>query len=209
MRLQCSERTAEMSRGSSCGIVVDFEMVSRVETYDVVRTTTPSTPSELVGSRTRPSAEMMVSLAGGRGSRSMCLRLRLIIDFLVLGGGGRSDLEGWGTERMAVRELQPQPVEAGREVGELEAAVLVGRAVEGALLAVDLAQLHGSAHGRDEPAVQPCPALVVGGRDPDQQLHVVRAEAQGVGLRASSRPHQLAETLDHQHQLELQVRVVA
>ncbi len=41
MRLQCSEPMSVDRRGSSSGISVDLEMVRRVETYAVVRTTTP------------------------------------------------------------------------------------------------------------------------------------------------------------------------
>src|SRR6478609_605877 len=110
-----------------------------------------------------------------------------------------SDLEGGGAEGVAVRQLEPQSVEAGGHVGELEPSVHVGRAVVGALLALDLAYLHGATQRRYEPAVQPGAPFVVGRRDPDQQLDVLRAEAERVGLGTAAGAHQLAEALDDQH----------
>src|SRR4051812_27060626 len=155
----------------------------RSATYAVGSPAEPSATGERAGSSTRAWTVARRAGCGSRGARAGSAR-RLGGMFSPFEKGYRSDLECGGAEGLAVRQLEPQPVEAGGQLGELEASVHVGRSVIGALLTLDLAHLHGATQRRYEPAVQPGAPFVVGRRDPHEQLDVVRAEAQRVGLRS-------------------------
>src|SRR4051794_8788660 len=126
---------------SSGSVRRSFTTITRSATYAVGSPAEPSATGERAGSSTRAWTVARRAGCGSRGARAGSAR-RLGGMFSPFEKGYRSDLECGGAEGLAVRQLEPQPVEAGGQLGELEASVHVGRSVIGALLTLDLAHLH-------------------------------------------------------------------